>query len=735
MIQRRTILLAVVAGTPADSPTLSRIIDEGYLSAVKMWLDDVLQHSVGSVDFLLHLLTCIVNLPVTKNAVKESGMGKAIGTIEKHPMCKGSPNEAAISKRVQDIKEAWNASVKARKAIESTSEVSITSNKRANEEINDSQLSSKKPKVSSTTKKSSSFSTLLKKVSGPPKDDSAGDKGDEEDEKKPVKKSTKRVKWSDHFGGELTVSKVVEGGEVVQFDNDTSVSWSDRKMRDRLREKELLATARKAKLMDDDEDNFNLDSRVASTMVPTTAWRFPNLLPERPDVAPANLVSQEITTQNLRMQTVLAAMYPSESDVPPRPSPLTEVEQALDMTSQSSAIVQEIPFFIPEPVAPAPEPAPAPAYQPLSVPAFDPNQGYQSFVAAQTTGATPEFVQALGLPLFLVGQNVQALQTLASSPGLLANFVDASGAYDQARLMGLVQTLSVTNGSQPTPTLSYGTTSAMYGTPAPVAQYGQPQSYASQPRGAPRGSSEGNLHVSGYGPSTTEAEIIELFSPYVQVDQVVMKGTFSFVNTSDPLNAQRAKEALAGTLLGGMPIRINPAQRKNTTAYGSSTVAPGGSFSSAPSNGVYGQGAVASVPAIHVNNPVSDPGSIGQTNVDLARDDRGNPATKNLFVAGYGPNTQEQEIRDIFGQYVHVIGVVSKGSFTFVNTTDREAAVRARQALSGTMLNGGVLRINFAKETGRLGTSFDLTYGKAGGPNAQVQMNSNAGQSYYGRGY
>ncbi len=47
MVQRRTILLAVVAGTPADSPILSRIIDEGYLSAVKMWLDDVLQHFVG----------------------------------------------------------------------------------------------------------------------------------------------------------------------------------------------------------------------------------------------------------------------------------------------------------------------------------------------------------------------------------------------------------------------------------------------------------------------------------------------------------------------------------------------------------------------------------------------------------------------------------------------------------------------------------------------------------------
>ena len=571
------------------------------------------------------------------------------------------------------------------------------------------------------------------------------------------KKSTKRVKWSDHFGGELSISKFVEGGEVNETDHDTSGSWSDRKMRDRLREKELLATARyvlrssrfwfpydvsqaqfclifrKAKLMDDDDDS-NLDTKVAATMVPTTAWCVPSLLPERPDVAPVNLVSQEVITQNLRIQTVFAATYQSENDVPPRPFPLTEIEQALDMTSQSSAIVQDIPFFIPEVAAPLPEPAPVPAYQPLSVPAYDPGQGYQSFVAAQNSVATLEFVQALGLPLFLVGQNVQALQTLASSPGLLTNFVDTNGAYDQARLMGLVQTLSATSGSQPPPSLSYGTANTMYGAPAPAAPYGHTQSFMNQSRGAPR-SSEGNLHVSGYGPSTSEAEIIDLFSPYVQVDQVVMKGTFAFVNTSDPLNAQRAKEALTGTLLGGMPIRINPAQRKNgTTPYASSAVAPIGNLRSTTNGGGFGQPG-ASLPPMNTNHVGSDPGNAGPINVDLARDDRGNPATKNLFVAGYGPTTQEQEIRDIFGQYVHVVGVVSKGSFTFVNTTDREAAVRARQALSGTMLNGGVLRINFAKETGRLGTSFDQPYGQATGSNAQMPMNTNAGQSYYGRGF
>ena len=55
-----------------------------------------------------------------------------------------------------------------------------------------------------------------------------------------------------------------------------------------------------------------------------------------------------------------------------------------------------------------------------------------------------------------------------------------------------------------------------------------------------------------------------------------------------------------------------------------------------------------------------------------------------------------------------------KSSFAFVNTIDKEAAVIARSSLMGQQLNGGALRINFAKETGRLGTSFDSTYGPAG---------------------
>lgn len=59
------------------------------------------------------------------------------------------------------------------------------------------------------------------------------------------KKQLKRVKWQDHFGGDLADSRTIEGGDLkpdeAASEGETSVSWTDRKRRDRLREKELLA--------------------------------------------------------------------------------------------------------------------------------------------------------------------------------------------------------------------------------------------------------------------------------------------------------------------------------------------------------------------------------------------------------------------------------------------------------------------------------------------------------------
>jgi RNA recognition motif-containing protein len=525
--------------------------------------------------------------------------------------------------------------------------------------------------------------------------------------------------------------------------------------------------------MDDDDDLDELD--IPQAMKPMTTWRQPALLPGRPDVAAANLVSTEVSVQNERMKNVVAEHYSSEFEVPSSPAPLSDVEQALDMTAQSSAVLASMPFFVPDQPVPVPVPVAA------SIPFYDPAPVIPSFPPSHGSGATPEFVQSLGLPMFLVGQDVQALQTLSRSPGLLATLVDGTGAYDQGRLMGLVQTLSVTNGSHAQPPSAFPPSNGGYGGSSPAPAYGQaPPFQNGPPRSGFRANSDGNLHISGYGPTTTQADIIGLFAPYVHVDEVVMKGTFSFVNTSDPVNAQRAREALTGTLLCGMPVRINPAQRKardSNAAYQPSSGGAGAPFSGAPPYaGANNPGSTGGMGTPYGGAPpVPGPGSLTQggmlppqggmlppqggmnpppQNVDTVRDDRGNPSTKNLFVAGYGQGTTEQDVRDLFGQHANVIGVVSKGSFTFVNTSERSMAVRCRQMLGGTMVNGGVLRINFAKETGRLGTSFDLTYGPNTGPNAgpgqEGGPSARPGQdrppnsrnsappnngSYYGRGY
>ena len=55
------------------------------------------------------------------------------------------------------------------------------------------------------------------------------------------KKQSARVKWADHFGGDLIDSKLIEGETVVQ-NQGSAESWSDRKKRDREKEKKLLLT-------------------------------------------------------------------------------------------------------------------------------------------------------------------------------------------------------------------------------------------------------------------------------------------------------------------------------------------------------------------------------------------------------------------------------------------------------------------------------------------------------------
>jgi len=771
--QRRCVVLAIIASTPPMNPSLKGILSKGLLTLLKPWLDDILTSNVGTVDLLLHFLSCIAGLPVTKSQVRDSGMGKKVGSIERHEICVGGPNESAIKDRIQKVKDSWNASVKALKDDASSpetkkrpSDAASFASKKAKTEDSKSSLSNLLTKVSKSqsplSKKGiiSKTSLTLKSLTTPV---TPGMSAKSDDQPK-SKNSSKRVKWSDHFGGNLEQAREIEGNRGEQPVNNgdsnqgSNVSWSDRRKRDRLREKELLAEAKKKKLLDDDDDDIFTQS---SAVMPTVAWRAPQLTPERSDVTPTPIDSKQLAIQSTRIAQTPAVQYAADHLVPISPTPMTDVESALDMQATQSSTPAIIPFFVPQEAA---SPVVAPAPTTYSVPAIPPAPApFPSTIPppppppANTSGATAEMVQALGLPLFLVGSNVQALQTIASNPSLLSTYVDANGMYDQQNLLTLVQTLGQSMPNQPQqqpvqpqtygntytaqPQQSYGSTAATssYGpaavtasTPYTQSSHYGPSSTSTRTGNGYRGdqnTTEANLHMAGYGPTATQAEIIALFSPYVRVKEVVMKNGFCFVNTNEPVGAKNAKDALNGAIVGGTPVRINMAQRRNRDNATTSSVTPSysGTQTAVPS---LSSNLVGQVPGqIPGQVPGLVPGQVpGQIDIDSVRDDRGNPATKNLFVAGYGPGTTELELRAIFAQHATITGCVVKGNFSFVNTADRSAAMLCREALTGAVVNGGVVRINFAKETGRLGTSFDLTYNQASGGRQPA-----GDRSYYGR--
>ena len=47
LAQRRCIILAIVGATPSSNSSLGVIMQSGFLSAIKSWLDDILAGKVG----------------------------------------------------------------------------------------------------------------------------------------------------------------------------------------------------------------------------------------------------------------------------------------------------------------------------------------------------------------------------------------------------------------------------------------------------------------------------------------------------------------------------------------------------------------------------------------------------------------------------------------------------------------------------------------------------------------
>jgi len=756
-LHRRGIILTLVGATDPDSHVLKQILDYGFLNNVKSWLDDILQNKIGTVDLLLHLLSSICMLPVTKELVTSSRLGKLVSAVEKSKICVGTANEDTIKERVAKVKEQWSKVVKLLKHNKKGDEVETVDTPNSKRILVSEQNAQVVKKAKTDSQESFSLSNLLNKkllyesvkisnsstTTTESKTDNAtalvenkvlnnsvvSDINDISDE---TKKKDKHIKWADVGKTQDQLSSTSQ--ENLEEPVCGDASWSDRNKRDRLREKELLQQARKAKLI---ETHDKLDTMVLMH----SSWHTPLSLPRDTENPSVQVASKEVPVQVRRMASVIPANYSTEEMVPINPTPLSDIEQALDMTSQSSSIPDILPFFV-SPTQHSPVPVQASVSSakvaPVSVTPVVPHPVLPS-PSMMSSIASAKFVQSLGLPLFLVGQNIQALQTLAGSPGLLNAFIDSNGVYDQVRILNLVQTLTQNMipmaQAAPTPTpgtlgstnfqqqsqIQYNTLPAAtpYQPPIQSLGYGMTSSIQLQSRSKSgyRGDqnlNEGNLHLSGYGPMTTPESIIALFAPYVKVDEIVPKNNFMFVNTSDPKGAKRAREALNGVLLGGQPLRINAALRRNKTSL----------------NDVNNFAAVKNNMRPVRTEAVPLPRNVlGQIDYDAVRDDRGNPATKNLFVAGYGQGTTEHDLRELFSQHSQVTGIVNKGNFSFVNTAERMSAVHAREALTGAVVKGGVLRINFAKESGRLGTSFDNAYSQPATSSGQHQRN------YYGHNY
>lgn len=55
LVQRRCIILAIVGSTPSSNSSLGLVLENGFLSSAKSWLDDILNGSIGEL-----LATCFL---------------------------------------------------------------------------------------------------------------------------------------------------------------------------------------------------------------------------------------------------------------------------------------------------------------------------------------------------------------------------------------------------------------------------------------------------------------------------------------------------------------------------------------------------------------------------------------------------------------------------------------------------------------------------------------------------
>lgn len=89
-------------------------------------------------------------------------------------------------------------------------------------------------------------------------------------------------------------------------------------------------------------------------------------------------------------------------------------------------------------------------------------------------------------------------------------------------------------------------------------------------------------------------------------------------------------------------------------------------------------------------------------------DSKPNKPTRNLHVCGFPTKSSTPDLKKIFSDVTQVASIHRPSpEYIFINTPTKQCAAKAKDALNDTVFNGGRLRIRYAKEVGKKGTSFN----------------------------
>mmetsp|Transcript_23242 Transcript_23242/g.48257 ORF Transcript_23242/g.48257 Transcript_23242/m.48257 type:complete len:818 (-) Transcript_23242:83-2536(-) len=680
---------------------------ENGLKIVKYWIKEAtFTEGGGGVNILIFILRCVGGLKVTEQSVTRTGIGRVISSITKLDICKGGAgtNGRIIANLVEEVKDAWVKTSKEAKAKEKNAlEKSLqnTGGKGGAMFDGDKTTTEETKKESAAEKAKRRAQERMKKRNNQNSSSPSPQTSPSNTSSQPP--PTKRPKIS--FDPIPSIREYTPnpptGGEGVD-----NAKLEDDKM-EKMKETERIANVKLNDMLKELFANSTYKSPMPLTSTVTQT-----------SVVNSNAYNtwDQTTPKSERNHWV---QYLSKDDIPRQPEPLgdegVERDQSESQRATSkkmewgepsqppppSAPPQQSNSYFPSPPQPPP-PAPstftaaAPAAPNLSLPPTSTSYGHpppfaplppyappphnpNNMPVPPPTSSQPPIPS--NIPSFLHSEDHATLMILSQTPELMYVHRGSDGKYNKEALIALVKSLS--------DSLS--------------ASKKLESSNAYQP--PPGTAMPSNLHVSGYGPGTTQNEIIELFNHYVQVNNVVWKDNFVFVNTSDPVGAARARSALQGHLMNGSPLKINDAIKRVENV--------------ATTDPHERQRLSEMIKSNKQPLPMLPTGGI---DYDKIRDDKGNPVSSNLWVGGFNNATPptERELFQLFGPHCEVTNTVIKTGFCFVNTKDIPGAVIARHALQGESIWGGVLKVNFAKGNGN--------------NNQRIQQQSNNHGGGYGGG-